>query len=95
MMRISADQFLADCMRQIDDAICECAVTAAQHLLDAGAKPDDLPRLMRPIVRRLAERRAAAVAKLTQRTGTLHAIELSIAVHEALLERDTTEAVVH
>jgi hypothetical protein len=92
---ISADQFLADCMKRIDAAICECAVVAAQHLLDAGAKPDELPRLMRPIVRRLAEHRAAAVADLTERAGSMGAIERSIAINEALLERFQTEATVH
>ena len=92
---MNADQLLADYVRQIDDVICEYAAAAAQHLLDAGASVDDLPRLMQPIVQRLSEYRADAVAKLERHTIPIRAIEARMAVLNAQIERLESGAVVH
>ena len=84
-----ADQLLENHIAQVDQAICEGAVQMAQRLLAAGASVDDLRPLMQPFIRKLAQCRAEAVAKLRANANRLRVIEAQIERNEAQLERST------
>jgi hypothetical protein len=92
---MNADQLLEHHIAQVDQAICEGAVQMAQQLLDAGAGVDDLRPLMQPFIRKLAQWRAEAVAKLRANADRLRVIEAQLERHEALLERLESGATVH
>jgi hypothetical protein len=92
---MNADQLLENYMAQVDQAICEGAVQMAQQLLDAGAGVDDLRPLMQPFIRKLAQWRAEAVAKLRANADRLRVIEAQIERNQALLERLESGATVH
>ena len=90
-----ADQLLENHIAQVDQAICEGAVQMAQRLLAAGASVDDLRPLMQPFIRKLAQWRAEAVAKLRANANRLRVIEAQIERNEAQLERLESSATVH
>ena len=90
-----ADQLLEHHIAQVDQAICEGAVQMAQQLLDAGAGVDDLRPLMQPFIRKLAQWRAEAVAKLRANADRLRVIEAQIERNQAQLERLESGATVH
>ena len=92
---MNADQLLEHHIAQVDQAICAGAVQMAQQLLDAGAGVDDLRPLMQPFIRKLAQWRAEAVAKLRANADRLRVIEAQIERNEALLERLESGATVH
>jgi hypothetical protein len=92
---MNADQLLKHCTEEIDKTICDIGVQMAQQLLDAGARVDDLRPLMQPFIRKLAQRRAEAVAKLRDSVDRLRVIEAQIERNEALLERLESGATVH
>jgi hypothetical protein len=90
-----ADQLLEHHIAQVDQAICEGAMQMAQRLLDAGASVDHLRPLMQPFIRKLAQLRAEAVAKLSANANRLRVIEAQIEPNEAQLERLESSATVH
>jgi hypothetical protein len=92
---MNADQLLEHHIAQVDQAICDGAVQMAQQLLDAGAGVDDLRPLMQPFIRKLAQWRAEAVAKLRANADRLRVIEAQIQRHQAQLERLESGATVH
>ena len=92
---MNADQLRTHYTAEVDKTICEFAVAAAQRLLDADASVDDLPRLMRPIVQRLAEWRGDVLIKINTHTSRMRANEARIRVIEAHLERLENGATVH
>jgi hypothetical protein len=92
---MNADQMLEYYTAKIDAAICEGAVRTAQHLLNAGTSIDDLPRLMEPIIQRLAEWRAETMAAIQAHVVPMQAIEARLRVNEALIERIESGATVH
>ena len=92
---MNADQLLENHIAQVDQAICEGAVQMAQRLLAAGASVDDLRPLMQPFIRKLAQCRAEAVAKLRANANRLRVIEAQIERNEAQLERLESSATVH
>ena len=75
---MNADQLLKRSTEKIDKTICDFGVQVAQHLLDAGAPVDELPRLMRPIVERLAQWRAGILSQLRARAARIRVIEAQI-----------------
>jgi hypothetical protein len=85
---MNVDQLLEHHIAQIDQAICEGAVQMAQQLLYAGASVDDLRPLTQPFIRKLAQWRAEAVAKLRANANRLRVIE-------AQIERLESGATVH
>ena len=64
-------------------------------MLAAGASVDDLRPLMQPFIRKLAQCRAEAVAKLRANANRLRVIEAQIERNEAQLERVESSATVH
>ena len=92
---MNADQLLENHIAQVDQAICDGAVQMAQQLLAAGASVDDLRPLMQPFIRKLAQCRAEAVAKLRANANRLRVIEAQIERNEAQLERLESSATVH
>jgi hypothetical protein len=90
-----ADQLLENHIAQVDQAICEGAVQMAQRLLAAGASVDDLRPLMQPFIRKLAQCRAEAVAKLTANANRLRVIEAKIELTRRSSERLESSATVH
>jgi hypothetical protein len=91
-----ADQLLEHHIAQVDQAICVGAVQMAQRWLAAGASVDDLRPLMQPFIRKLAQCRAEAVAKLTANANRLRVIEAQIERNEGCVARlERLDATVH
>ena len=90
-----ADQLLEHHIAQVDQAICEGAVRMAQRLPPPPSSVDDLRPLMQPFIRKLAQCRAEAVAKLRANANRLRVIEAQIERNEAQLERLESSATVH
>jgi hypothetical protein len=83
----NADQLLEHCTEEIDKAICDFGVQMAQQLLDAGVRVDDLRPLMQPFIRKLAQRRADAIAEMHARVRPIRLIEARIALNQGLIAR--------
>src|SRR5687768_12696804 len=76
---MTADQLLAEATADIDREILAGAMQVAQAWLDRGARPDDLPRVMRDFVHDLATWRAHAIARVHVRAERISRLEARMA----------------